>query len=141
MRNKLFIILAVFMVGFSLHAQTLHIYGGRNHKVYLGCLTCGEHDASSIWNSRTYGNKSNANSIWNEHGSYGSDQSNLSPWSVNASHPPVIVDKSGKFYGYLTLNKSHRRRANLEPAVTMYKYYDMIRNDVSAWHKKIFEEE
>jgi len=45
-------------LSFSLTGQVLHIYGGSNHDVYLGCMNCNKFDSNSIWNQfGTYGNK------------------------------------------------------------------------------------
>ena len=55
-------------------SQTLHLYGGQNHDVYLGCLNCSSYDVNSIWNEYgTYGSSYNLKSIWNEYGTYGSE--------------------------------------------------------------------
>ena len=135
--------LIVFVIAFfaiHVHAQHLHIYGGKDHDVYLGCLTCSEYSSESIWNEYSqYGNEYNSNSIWNEYGTYGNEYSSYSPWNEYASNPPVIVDKKGNFYGYFTVNEYKSKRADFDLALIIYKYYDLIRKDVTAWYRKIFE--
>ena len=44
-------ILFIFLLLVSaVSAQKLHLYGGSNHDVYLGCLNCSKTDSNSIWN-------------------------------------------------------------------------------------------
>lgn len=120
--------------------QTLHIYGGNNHDVYLGCLNCNKYDKNSIWNAYgTYGSKYNSNSIWNAYGTYGSKYNSASPWSSYSNDPPVIVDKDGGFYGYFTTNKYKSKRADFDLVEVLYEYHELIRDDVSKWYDKIFE--
>jgi len=35
----------------SFGQKQLHIYGGKDHDVYLGCLNCDNYDSNSIWNA------------------------------------------------------------------------------------------
>lgn len=121
-------------------SQVLHIYGGKSHDVYLGCLNCNNFSGNSIWNELgKYGSSLNANSIWNQYGEYGSDYSQYSLWNSYASYPPVIVDKEGNFYGYFTVNAYKPKRAEFRLALILYKYYEFIREDVDEWYEKIFE--
>ena len=121
-------------------SQSLYIYGGERHDVFLGCLNCSEYSTESIWNEYgKYGNSYNLESIWNEYGKYGSEYSNLSPWNEYATKPPVIVDAEGNFYGYFTANEYKSNRADFDLALVLYKYYDLIRDNVSEWYEKIFE--
>lgn len=130
----------LFLLATTGTAQTLHIYGGSNHDVYLGCLNCNDFSSNSIWNEFSkYGNSFNRNSIWNEYGNYGSEYSNYSPWNEYASYPPVLVDRQGNFYGYFTVNKYKPKRAEFDLVLLLYKYYDLIRDDVGKWYEKIFE--
>lgn len=137
---KLFFTLALILSTiFSFGQKQLHIYGGRDHDIYLGCLNCDSYNSNSIWNAYgTYGSSYNSKSIWNSYGSYGSEYSSTSPFNSYASYPPVIVDKDGNFYGYFTTNEYKSQRADFNLALTIYKYYDLIREDVSKWYQKIF---
>jgi hypothetical protein len=120
--------------------QTLHIYGGSNHDVYLGCLNCSKYDTNSIWNAYgTHGSKYNSNSIWNAYGTYGSKYNSSSPWNAYSNDPPVIVDADGGFYGYFTANRHKSKRADFSLAETLYEYHELIRDDVSEWYDKIFD--
>ncbi|WP_282147873.1 hypothetical protein [Algibacter lectus] len=135
------ILLCFFMVfTFSTtYSQSLHLYGGDNHKVYLGCLTCSDYDSSSIWNEYgTYGSSYNSKSIWNEYGTYGNDYNAQSPWNSHSSDPPVVVDKNGEFYGYFTVNEYKSKRAEFKLALIIYKYHEEIRDDVDGWYDEIF---
>lgn len=132
--------LLMILYGFDCIAQkTLHIYGGQNHDVYLGCLNCNDIDANSIWNEiGKYGNNISSTSIWNDISKYGSDISSYSPWNDIASNPPVILDKDGGFYGYFTTNDIKSKRAEFTLVMTLYKYHDLIKDNVSKWYTKLF---
>lgn len=139
MKKLIFIIIGILFC-LSTNSQQLHLYGGDNHDVYLGCITCNNYDSNSIWNEYgTYGSRYGTNSIWNKYGIYGSKYNELCPWNEYSSSYPVVVDKSGNFYGYFTRNKYASERANFKLALIIYKYYDLIRDDVSGWYKKINE--
>ncbi|MDO4764181.1 MAG: hypothetical protein Q4A00_07350 [Flavobacteriaceae bacterium] len=134
------IIYLLLLVTGSISAQTLHIYGGKKHDMYLGCLNCDRNESNSIWNRYgNYGDKYNSNSIWNRYGDYGSRYSDTSPWNKYASNPPVIVDKQGNFYGYFTVDKYKDKRADFDLVLYLYEYYDEIRDDVGEWYEKIFD--
>ena len=140
MRKVLILILLSVIISTKTLAQTLHIYGGSNHDVYLGCLNCSKYDQNSIWNSYgTYGSKYNSNSIWNKFGTYGSKYNTLSPWNSFSNNPPVIVDNDGEFYGYLTTNKYKSKRAEFGLAETICEYHELISDDVSKWYDEIFK--
>jgi hypothetical protein len=140
MNRFIFLTLLFPFFTLSIYSQTLHLYGGKNHDVYLGCLNCDKYNSNSIWNSYgTYGSKYNSISIWNSYGTYGSKYNSSSPWNSYSNDPPVVVDKDGNFYGYFTLNAYKNNRAEFGLALTIYKYYDLIMDDVSKWHDKIFE--
>ncbi len=54
----LFMAIVLLISSIHVQAQHLHIYGGDNHDVYLGCLTSSPYDSKSIWNEYgTYGNE------------------------------------------------------------------------------------
>ena len=97
--------------GFA-NAQTeLLIFGGRGHDVFLGCLSCNRFDSDSVLNQYgTYGSQYSSISIWNRYGQYGGAYGTYSPCNQYSSSPPVVVDRSGNFYGYLTINQYQRQR-------------------------------
>ena len=85
----------------------LMLFGGKNHKTYLGCLSCGQYVSDSVFNEYgTYGGKFSQTSIQNIYGEFGSANSVYSACNAYATDPPVIVDSAGKFYGRLTINAS-----------------------------------
>lgn len=138
MKRILVIIVAVFSFNLA-YGQTLLIYGGEDHDVYLGKLNASEYDSESIWNEYgRFGSKYNSNSIWNEYGRYGSSYSSYSPFNEYATYPPIIVDSQGNFYGYFTLNKYKSQRANLDLVNIICAYFKEIREDVDEWYDKIF---
>jgi len=141
MRKPICIFLLSLFTSLGLLSQTqLHLYGGPDHKVYLGCVNCNKYDSNSIWNAYgSYGSKYNPNSIWNAYGTYGSKFNTLSPWNSHSTNPPVVVDKEGKFYGYFTLNQRMPKRADFKLALIIYEYHEFIKDDVSKWYDKIFQ--
>lgn len=139
MKKPVLLTLFILVSALAYAAPALHLMGGANQDVYLGCYNCNRFDSNSIWNEfGTYGSPFGSNSIWNQVGTYGSTVSNNSPWNTVANKPPVLVDASGNFYGYLTVNTVMPQRANSSLASTMYEYYKFIREDVSKWYDKIF---
>ena len=121
--------------------QTLHLFGGQNHDEYLGCLNCNNFDKNSIWNEfGIYGNRFNSTSIWSQFGTYGNEFNMYSPWNAYGTNPPIVVDNDGHFYGYFTINEYRAQRAQFDLALTIYKYYDLIRSDVSKWYNIVFYE-
>jgi len=94
-------------------ADALLLFAGKNHDEFIGCLNCSSIDDSSVCNSiGKYGSSISDKSIWNSIGDYGSTISSKSPWNTIAQYPPVIVDKNGNFYGYLTANTIQSKRTN-----------------------------
>lgn len=137
--KSLLIIIFILTITHCITCQTLHIYGGENNNVYLGCLNCNKYDRNSIWNAYgTYGSKYNSLSIWNAYGTYGSKFNSYSPWNTYSNMSPKIVDNQGAFYGYLTINKYKSQRAEFDLAELLYEYHELIREDVGGWYDKIF---
>jgi hypothetical protein len=121
-------------------AQVLELYGGQNHDVYLGCLNCNKYQSNSIWNAYgRYGSKYQTTSIWNEYGLYGGEYSRYSPFNAYTQTPPVVVDRAGNFYGYLTVNAYKQKRATFALAEVLYRFWKLIPNDVSKWYDEIFK--
>jgi hypothetical protein len=133
-------VFAVILQSNQIGAQTLHLFGGRNHDVYLGCINCGKYESSSIWNEYgDYGSKYNRNSIWNEYGDYGNSYNSNCPWNAYASNPPMVVDLDGNFYGYLSVNEYQSKRADFSLAMTLCRFHKLIRENVAEWYDEIFE--
>lgn len=116
MKKITFLLLLLIFIIFTVNAQSkLGVYGGKNHDVFLGCINCSDQESESVWNIYSdYGSTHSAKSIWNEIGIYGSKKSKYSPFNINAKYPPLIIDKKGKSYGYLTVDKKNPNRT-LEP--------------------------
>lgn len=86
----------------------LMLFGGMNHKTYLGCLNCSAYVTDSISNEYgAHGSSYSSDSIKNHYSQYGSAYSTYSVCSPYAADPPVIVDSNGNYYGRLTLNEYH----------------------------------
>ena len=83
----------------------LYIFGGADHKTFLGCLTCAETSSNSVFNEYSqFGNSFGSNSLYNSFGNFGSKFGNYSACNGYASDPPVVVTAQGEFVGRLTLN-------------------------------------
>jgi len=103
----------------------LMIFGGEDHKTYLGCLNCSEYATDSVFNSYgTHGSPYSSESIWNHYGKYGSPYSTFSACNPYASDPPVIVDQNGTYYGRLTVNEYQSQRASGA------SYFNWLKNKV-----------
>ena len=106
----------------SAPAQTtaLLLFGGTGHQTFLGCLNCGNYDAASVCNAYgEHGSKYKAESIWNPYGQYGSKYNSSSPWNKYSSDAPAIVDKEGRFYGYLSANPYISKRTTIKGLVAL----------------------
>lgn len=89
----------------GISTKRLLVFGGEDNRVFLGCLTCQEFDKDSVFNSAgVYGSGVYQASIINKIGKFGSPISPQSVCNPIASHPPVVVDGNGAFYGELTVN-------------------------------------
>lgn len=110
----------------------LLLFGGANHKVFLGCLNCGRFDAGSVCNRfGDYGNRFNSDSIWNRFGDYGSRFSMFSPWNKYASDPPIVVDGDGNSYGYFTSNRYHANRTQIRGLLAFVDNPDEVNEDLN----------
>ncbi|NHA06476.1 hypothetical protein G7092_21890 [Mucilaginibacter sp. HC2] len=134
-------ILFTFIVFTSLNTKAqLKIYGGKKHDQFLGCMSCNTEDSNSIWSSfGDYGSMHNANSIWNPDGKYGSKTSDFSPFNKNAKYPPVILDRSGKPHGYITINEKFPDRAPKGGmADNICKWRDDIIEDIPGYYDRLY---
>jgi hypothetical protein len=102
----------------AVSSQKLMIFGGPNHKTYLGCLTCPKYATDSVENAYgLHGSRYAADSIFNRFGEFGSKYGSHSPCNRYATDPPVIVDEAGRYYGRLTVsttNADRTRNPNLQ---------------------------
>lgn len=104
----------------GLHATMLLLYGGPQHDVFLGCLSCEKGDPQSIFNPEAPFGKTNVErSIWNPHGPYGNRKSPLSPWNPTGTQPPQIRDETDAFHGYFSANP-HIRDRTRDPATLRF---------------------
>ena len=103
----------------------LMVFGGVDHRAYLGCLNCSQYASDSVFNEYGhYGSRYSSESIWNHYSEYGSAYSSYGACNAYATDPPVIVDSGGRFYGRLTLNTYH---AQLGVGA---KYYNWLKQSV-----------
>jgi hypothetical protein len=118
-------------------SKALLLFGGHDHKTFLGCLNCVDTSSASTCNEvGQYGSEVAANSIWNEVGPYGSEVSPTSPWDTVSQSAPIIVDRTGNSYGYFSANSVHHDRTHIDWLVAILDYYDRT-NDLAKTHKKM----
>jgi hypothetical protein len=116
----------------------LLLYGGKDHRTFLGCLNCNRYDAGSVWNAYgQYGSQYSSNSIWNRYGTWGSPYSSVSPWNKYSSDAPVIVDKDGNFYGHFSSNAYINNRTQIKYMVWLLDNYDWVIEHLDEVREKI----
>jgi hypothetical protein len=107
MKRWLLVMVYWVTLGMEDNAQTVQllIFGGDRHKEFLGCLNCSEMDATSVWNDMSQYGWGNGFGVWNPFGPYKNPFASQSACNEFANDPPVIVDRAGNAYGYLTVNE------------------------------------
>lgn len=112
------VLLAMPAVAQFAAGQKLMIFGGADHDVYLGCLSCPPWETDSVHNEvGQYGSEISPSSIRNPISLWGSTIAVTSACNEIASDPPVLVDKAGKYYGELTMNKVRPKRTTIKAAL------------------------
>ncbi|WP_124981413.1 hypothetical protein [Nonlabens xiamenensis] len=135
------IILLNLLIGGLAQGQEMHLYGGENHQVYLGCLTCERFQTNSIWNAfGEYGSSFSSTSIWNDLNIYGDPNKNYSPWNPLSTNPPKILNQHGKFLGYLTAIKNHKDRAVFPLAIQLVENHQKIAANLGKWYQHLIVE-
>jgi hypothetical protein len=114
-RVVILMVTAVVCADASAQSPALMLFGGSDHRTFLGCLNCSKFSSDSVCNEfGQKGSEFSSNSIWNEFGHFGSSFSSESPWNAFASGGPVIVDRDGRFYGRFTANKYIADRTRIQ---------------------------
>ena len=109
----------------------VHLWGGPNRSVYLGCYNCSDYDSDSICNEYgSHGSEYSSVSVWNEFATFGSKYGLSSPWNEYSSsvEVPALVDGDGAFYGYFTIN-IYRVEAFSE-ALGLKEFYEFREGDL-----------
>jgi hypothetical protein len=121
-------------------AKALLLFGGHDHKTFLGCLNCVDTSETSVCNDvGQYGSDVAENSIWNDVGPYGSDVSPTSPWNDVSQDAPIIVDRAGKSYGYFSANDVHHDRTRIAWLIAILDYFNKT-NDLAKTRDKMCTE-
>jgi hypothetical protein len=133
--------LFLLCLGPACHAQSpknqLLIYGGNDHKIFLGCLNCVVNSPTSVCNENgRYGWDLQPNSIWNPNGKFGSDISPTSPWNDLGRNPPLLKTPDGASFGYLTTNTLNRKRTPIPWVLKVLNNY-IKTNDLVQAHKML----
>jgi len=137
MKNAFINLIFIFFV-VNANAQELLLFGKENHKKFLGCYNCSSYNSDSICNTYgTYGSSYSSDSIFNNYGTWGSSYSSSSPWNAYSSsnEVPVLVDRSGNFYGYFTINSYRSKASNLSS--NLRDIYDDLDGDLDKIQEAI----
>ena len=103
--------------------KALLLFGGDDHKTFLGCLNCNKFSGVSLCNKfGQFGSKFNSESIWNRFGDFGSKFNSDSPWNKFTDSAPIIADKDGNSFGYFSANKFHHDRTRIKWLVQILDY-------------------
>jgi hypothetical protein len=109
----------------------LLLFGGANHKTFLGCLNCARFDSSSVCNRLgEFGSRFSDTSIWNRFSDYGNRFANTGAWNRLATDPPVIVDRDGSSYGYFTANRYYPSRTKIRAFLAFLDNVDDVNADL-----------
>ena len=114
------------------------IYGGKDHKQFLGCIGCGNYNSDSICNTHgSYGSKYSQDGLFNKYSTFGSKYSRDSPWNSYSStrQTPILVDEQGRFYGYFTSNPYQTK--SFSYARDLKKWYKESEGDLSLFQEKL----
>lgn len=95
------------------NGKALLLFGGDEHKDFLGCLNCSDRDQKAVCNKLGAGSQFETDSIWNKFGDYGSKFATDSPWNKFSTSAPIIVDSDGNSYGYFSANRFHADRTRI----------------------------
>lgn len=93
---------------------------------FRGCLDCSRYDTDSVCNRYgAYGSRYQSDSIWNRYGA-GSRYDADSPWNRYGTGLKM-VDRSGGFYGYLSMSSNGVR----EYRNVLRELYDNYNGDLN----------
>lgn len=109
----------------------LMLFGGSEHDDYIGCLDCSKFSSDAICNEfGSMGSKFSSNSIFKNFGKYGNHFSSKSPWNqfTSSNDVPVLVDESGNFYGYFTINQFRSKAVSF--ASDLKALYESVDGDL-----------
>lgn len=88
----------------ALTQPRMQIYAGPLHRDYLGCLTCGQYEVSSVWNGHGPFGWDNLYADHSHFARYRAPRDRYSACDPFAADPPILTDVSGKEYGRLNVS-------------------------------------
>ncbi len=136
---RIVILLIIYLSAMNLSAQIYKLYGGENNAIFLGNLNTNKSDAESIWNRHgKYGSTLFAKSIWNRVGIYGSKYKKYSPWNKHTTNGPLIIDSNGYKHGYMSANRSHPQRTQLKWVLWILDNKELCIEDPDKAFNKLF---
>ena len=101
-----------------------------NEWKFIGAIA-NEYNSDSIANEYGAGSEYKSDSIFNDYGSFGSEYSSYSAFNDYASKPPIIVNDSYKFVGYLTTSDYKF------PSINTYEAVACAKNSYSSPNSKM----
>jgi hypothetical protein len=111
----------------TLTQARLQIYAGPLHREYMGCLNCDQYDVNSVWNRYSPFGWENDYINFSHFAAYRSQQGRYSACNPFAADPPIMIDISGKNYGFLNVSTKrtdsvcgpHGTQSICQPLTTM----------------------
>ena len=101
-------------------AARLELWGGASYGTFLGCWSCNQFAADSVFNEfGRHGSRFSSTSIWNHFSQYGSQFATYSACNEFTSTPPRLLNTASNTYQELTLNQ-FRPFAIRDTAVVAY---------------------
>jgi hypothetical protein len=104
----------------------LELYAQDGH--FLGLLSSDLNDPNSIINQKTYGNRHNINSIHYQHGIYGGQYGQHSPYNYCCLYPPTLILQQ-QCVGLVSKNKHilDRNLTIIDPDVMLAIYTNLFK--------------
>lgn len=125
----------------SLNQDLLLIFGADEFYTFLGCVNCAPSEALSIWNPYgPYGSTNSQMSIWSTNYEFGNASAQVCPWNAFGRNPPFLIDTQGKVHGTLTLNQMNTHRNVGQVANFLYQNHEQIKLDQFGWFKSLFKD-
>ncbi len=106
-------------------ASVLLIFGGRNHKVFLGCL-CDDAEEDSVFNEHgkygQYGLNLDNSSLWSVVGGYRGVVGDYTACGMFTKDPPIVVTPQGQAICRLTTDATNQYQCKAGKLIDWLKH-------------------
>ena len=105
---KLYVLAATLLLtagSASSQSQDILIMGGSSQDEFLGCLSCNQYEANSVWNEYGRHGFQNKYGTWNRYGQHAGQYGQHSACNQYTQNAPLLVDRAGNMYGRLSVNQ------------------------------------